>query len=61
MYSTDTLALERRVVVWQCLHLLLLALHRLRGAPAISAEYEHLPASLRQILHIAYCIRALQR
>lgn len=48
-------------MVWRCLHLLLLACHRVRGVPAFGAEWEPFPATLRQLLHTAHCIRALQR
>ena len=57
----DLTALQRKVCLWRSLHLLLLASHRVRCVKAIGADYEHVPASLRQVMHIAYCVSALQR
>lgn len=51
----------RKAALWRCLHLLLLSLHRTVGVPEIGADYEHLPDSLRQVLHRVHCICSMQR
>jgi len=60
-YHADLIALHRKLALWRSLHLLLLASHRVRCVKAIGADYEHVPASLRQVMHLAYCVTALQR
>jgi hypothetical protein len=57
----DPSQLQDRVVIWRCLHVLLLACHRVRGLHSLGAEYEAFPASLRQLVHTAHCIQTLQR
>jgi hypothetical protein len=48
-------------VIWRCLHVLLIASHRVRGLHSLGAEYEAFPASLRQLVHTANFIQTLQR
>jgi hypothetical protein len=59
--SADLSQLRDTAVIWRCLHVLLLACHRVRGLQSLGAEYEAFPASLRQLIHTAHCIQTLQR
>lgn len=57
----DSAALDLKRTLWQSLHVLLLASHRVRCVPRIGADWEDVPASLRQVMHTSYCYQALHR